>query len=135
MEFECATEAKTVVDLNELPLFHGKHLKIKRRSLKEPPTRKLQATPRNRGQRIGDAVKARHFLDKDVMDELKRANTVWDGNANGDEKMRTRDKMWIDSYMRFAVERIFSIIKTALIFKVQSVIKSTFASIFSLRLL
>lgn len=77
VEFQSPTEAKTVLDSKDHPLFHGKQLKFKQRYVKELPKGKTKSKCSwNRDKMKSDAAKMSYYLDENVVDRMKNSKTV-----------------------------------------------------------
>ncbi|XP_028405404.1 speckle targeted PIP5K1A-regulated poly(A) polymerase-like [Dendronephthya gigantea] len=74
VEFDCPTEAEAILKSQQLPLFFGKHLIIKKRTLKE----RFQENPKEsyKSRKEKERAKTGCFLDEEVIEKIKHMTTL-----------------------------------------------------------
>ncbi len=72
VEFECPTVPQAILASQQLPLFFGKHLIIKKRTLKEPTRESPKQSSKSRKEKLSvHQEKTGSFLEEEVLERIK----------------------------------------------------------------
>ena len=74
VEFECPTEAEAILRSQQLPLFFGKHLIIKKRTFKERMKENSKDSFKSRKEK--GKGKTKYFLDEEIIEKIRHMTTV-----------------------------------------------------------